>query len=98
MSALTPPASAEPVAAEARSRDGTRIGYLRLGKGPGLVFSHGSLTTGEDWLQVASRLTDRFSCYVMSRRGRGRSAARPAHSLERECDNISGADRRAAWP
>src|SRR5690606_30206164 len=70
-------------------RDGTRIGYLRLGEGPGLVFSHGSLTTGDDWLPVASRLADRFTCYVMSRRGRGRSAAGPAHSLERECEDIA---------
>ena len=32
------------------SVDGTRIGYLELGSGPGIVFVHGSLEAGDDTL------------------------------------------------
>lgn len=72
-----------------RSADGTRIGFLKLGSGPGLVFCHGSLSTGHDWLPVATRLADRFTCYVMSRRGRGRSDEAPDRSLDREIEDIT---------
>lgn len=83
------PASAEVEAGEVRSADGTCIGYLRLGSGRGLVISHGSLTIGEDWLPVAGRLADRFACFVISRRGHGRSGAGRSQSLERECEDIA---------
>lgn len=72
-----------------RSADGTSIGFLRIGTGPGLVYSHGSLSNGEEWLPVAERLADRFTSYVMSRRGRGRSEAGASHSLDKECEDIT---------
>jgi hypothetical protein len=33
----------------AHSADGTPIGYVKLGTGPGLVIVHGSVTTGDEW-------------------------------------------------
>src|SRR5699024_9440507 len=70
------------------SADGTRIAYTRTGSGPALVLCHGSLSTGYEWLPVAQRLADRFTCYVMTRRGRGRSGTGAAYALQHECDDI----------
>jgi pimeloyl-ACP methyl ester carboxylesterase len=74
--------------AEAESIDGTRIGLLALGSGPPLVFVHGGLTTGDEWRPVAAALADRFTCLIMSRRGRGRSGDAAAYSLDKECQDI----------
>jgi pimeloyl-ACP methyl ester carboxylesterase len=71
------------------SLDGTRIGYLQLGSGPGIVFVHGSLGVGDEWLQVADLLADRFTCYLMDRRGRGRSDDAGSYSLGTECADIA---------
>ena len=71
------------------SVDGTRIGYLELGSGPGIVFVHGSLGVGDEWLQVANLLADRFTCYLMDRRGRGRSGNAERYSLDTECADIA---------
>jgi pimeloyl-ACP methyl ester carboxylesterase len=79
------------------SADGTRIGYLELGSGPGIVFVHGSLGTGDKWLHVAHELADGCTCYLMDRRGRGRSGDARGYSLETECEDI-GAVLGAAGP
>lgn len=71
------------------SVDGTRIGYLELGSGPGIVFVHKSLGVGDEWLQVATLLSDRFTCYLMDRRGRGRSGDADKYSLDTECADIA---------
>lgn len=71
-----------------RSADGTSIGFLKLGTGPGLVIVHGSLTTGDEWVPVASLLADRFTCFLMDRRGRGRSGDDPQYSLSKEAEDI----------
>src|SRR5262245_51921839 len=55
------------------SRDGTTIGYRRLGDGPGLVILHGSLSTGYYHLQLAQALADDFTVYLPDRRGFGLS-------------------------
>jgi len=71
-----------------RSADGTQVGFLKLGSGPAIVFVHGSLTTGEQWLPVASGLAEGFTCYLMDRRGRGRSGDSQDYSLSKECEDI----------
>lgn len=55
------------------SRDGTRIGYLRLGNGPALVLLHGSMETARSHTQLADALADEFTVYLPDRRGRGLS-------------------------
>jgi pimeloyl-ACP methyl ester carboxylesterase len=72
----------------ARSPDGTPIGYLKLGSGPAVVIVHGALCTHEEWMAVARELADRFTCYVMDRRGRGLSGDAPDYSVERELADI----------
>ena len=80
--------SSQPEERVARSADGTPIGFLKFGSGPSLVFVHGSVNTGEEWLQVATAMAEQFTCYVMDRRGRGRSGDAAAYSLDRECEDI----------
>ena len=71
------------------SADGTRIGYLRAGEGPAVVFVHGSISTHTDWMRVARLLAGQFTCYSMDRRGRGRSGhGEGPYSMERECEDI----------
>lgn len=81
-----------------RSKDGTRIGFARFGKGPGIVFVHGSISGRRDWFRVAEALADRFTCYLMDRRGRGLSEFGNAdYSIEREHEDIA-AVLKAAGP
>lgn len=40
------------------SRDGTRIGYLRVGRGPAVVLLHGSSESARSHTQLASALAD----------------------------------------
>jgi pimeloyl-ACP methyl ester carboxylesterase len=56
------------------SRDGTRIGYLRVGRGPAVVLLHGSNESARSHTQLALALADTFTVYLPDRRGRGMSA------------------------
>lgn len=71
-----------------RSQDGTRIGYMELGNGPGLVFVHGSISSHADWMPVAKILSRHFTCMVMDRRGRGLSDDHSAYAIEREYEDV----------
>jgi pimeloyl-ACP methyl ester carboxylesterase len=55
------------------SRDGTRIGYRRMGEGPGIVLLHGGLQTGWNFMNLGAALSDTFTIYIPDRRGRGLS-------------------------
>ena len=83
-----PPAAV--VEGSVHSTDGTRICYRRLGHGPAAVFVHGSVSTNTDWMPVARLLADRFTCFVMDRRGRAKSGEGIGHySIEREYEDIT---------
>ncbi len=57
------------------SADGTEIAGRVHGQGPPLVLVHGRLEDGElSWGALRPLLTDRFTCYAMSTRGRDLSA------------------------
>jgi pimeloyl-ACP methyl ester carboxylesterase len=69
--------------------DGVTIGGTVHGQGPPLVFIHGSQGDGDtDWQALLPHLTDRFACYLPSRRGRGSSGDHPDHSIGRMVDDI----------
>ncbi len=71
------------------SADGTRIGFGRVGEGTvPLVLVHGALSTGRSWMRVARALAGAATCYVMDRRGRGRSDDRAEYALEREIEDV----------
>jgi pimeloyl-ACP methyl ester carboxylesterase len=71
------------------SADGTRIGCVSMGRGPAVVIVHGSIASAADWFEVATHLAPHFACYLMDRRGRGRSdVGVEPYSIEREYEDI----------
>ncbi|WP_430781550.1 alpha/beta fold hydrolase [Actinoplanes sp. G11-F43] len=86
---------------EVSSRDGTRIGYLRRGTGPGLVLVQGAMGTAHHFTDLAEALAADFTVYLPDRRGRGMSP-RPydgGHHIARDVEDLdallaaTGADR-----
>jgi pimeloyl-ACP methyl ester carboxylesterase len=59
------------------SKDGTSIGYLRLGEGPAVVLLHGSMESARSHIGLALALADAFTVYLPDRRGRGMSGPYP---------------------
>src|SRR5215470_4904784 len=51
------------------SKDGTRIVYRRLGRGPGIVILHGAMESAQSHMQLAKGLADAFTVYLPERRG-----------------------------
>ena len=74
-----------------RSKDGTRIGFSKIGTGPAVVIVHESLATGASWRQVAELLANTFTCFVLNRRGRATSGDAPHYSIEHEYEDIQAA-------
>lgn len=74
-----------------RSADGTEVAGRIRGEGPPLVLVHGGLSDGEQaWDPLLPSLEARFTCYLISTRGRGLSAE-PAdgdYSLERLVEDV----------
>ena len=72
------------------SADGAEIAGRVHGQGPALVLVHGAFGDGEfAWDELLPRLTDRFTCYTPSARGRGLSAEHPDHSPPRVDEDIT---------
>jgi pimeloyl-ACP methyl ester carboxylesterase len=72
------------------SRDTTRIAFWRSGEGPPLVLVHGATADHTTtWRYVLPELEHRFTVYAMDRRGRGGSGDGPAHSIEREAEDVA---------
>jgi pimeloyl-ACP methyl ester carboxylesterase len=66
------------------SADGTEIAGRVRGQGPALVLVHGGIGDGDvAWEALLPHLTDRFTCYLPSTRGRGLSSDHPDHSPAR---------------
>jgi pimeloyl-ACP methyl ester carboxylesterase len=90
----------EPVAGSVTSRDGTRIGYLKIGQGPAVVLLHGSFESARSHLGLARGLASSYTCYLPDRRGRGMSGPYPAdYGIRTEVEDLeailaeSGAQR-----
>lgn len=72
------------------SHDGTVIAYHSLGHGPGLVVVGGVLSSGADYLALATKLAEAYEVHVMERRGRhGSGPQRADHSIEDECADVA---------
>jgi pimeloyl-ACP methyl ester carboxylesterase len=72
------------------SRDGTTIGYRRLGSGPGVVLLHGAMESGQSHLQLAEKLAAGFTVYLPDRRGRGLSGPFGSdYSVAREVEDLN---------
>lgn len=83
------------------SLDGSRIGFLRRGSGPGLVLVQGAGGTAYNYRELARALSPNFTVYTPDRRGRGLSA-KPydsGHDIARDVEDVdavlaeTGADR-----
>jgi pimeloyl-ACP methyl ester carboxylesterase len=72
------------------SADGTEIAGRVRGRGPALVLVHGGIGDGDvAWEALLPHLTDRFTCYLPSTRGRGRSSDHPDHSPARLEEDVT---------
>ncbi|KQU45878.1 hydrolase [Rhodococcus sp. Leaf278] len=71
------------------SADGTSLGVRCLGSGSPVVIVHGSISTAESWMQVASQLAIYHRVFVLDRRGRGRSGDAPKYTLGTEAADIA---------
>ena len=71
------------------SKDGTSIGYLRLGQGPAVVLLHGSMESARSHTRLALALADAFTVYLPDRRGRGMSGPYlPGYGIRTEVDDL----------
>ena len=71
------------------SRDGTTIAFWRSGHGPPLLLVHGGLSDRTTWNLVRPAFEERFTVYVINRRGREGSGASREHELEREFEDVA---------
>jgi pimeloyl-ACP methyl ester carboxylesterase len=72
------------------SVDGTRIGYRRLGQGPGVILLHGGVNGSQHMLKLGRALADAFTVYLPDRRGRGMSSTYgPAYNIQREDEDLA---------
>src|ERR687898_924395 len=72
------------------SADGTEIAGRVRGRGPALVLTHGGIGDGDiAWEALLPHLTDRFTYYLPSTRGRGLSADNPDHSPPRLEEDVA---------
>ena len=70
------------------SKDGTRIGYDRLGEGPPVALvSGGSVDRGSN-APLAELLSASFTVFNYDRRGRGPSGDIPPYAVQREIEDI----------
>ena len=71
------------------SGDGTEIVGRVVGRGPPLVLLHGGVFCGETaWEGMLPHLTDRFTCFLPSTRGKGLSAHADEYSLQRQLEDV----------
>ena len=79
------------------SKDGTRIGYTRVGSGPPVVLVDGALCHRAfgPLTAVAKELAAGFSVYTYDRRGRGESGNTPPFAPAREIDDLDAVIREA---
>lgn len=74
---------------EATTTDGVVLRGTVHGQGPPLVFWHGAYGDGDlDWTALLPHLSDRFTCYLPSWRGRGRSDEHGDLSYGRRVDDV----------
>ncbi len=81
------------------AEDGTPIVGSVHGTGPALVLVHGAVADGgSEWAELLPHLTDRFTCYVPSLRGRGRSGDHPDHSRQARLQDVVAFVRSIGGP
>jgi pimeloyl-ACP methyl ester carboxylesterase len=72
-----------------KSGDGTFIAFERRGHGPPLVMVHGATVDHTRWGGVVGALAERFTLFMMDRRGRGASGDTAPYAIEREFEDVA---------
>ena len=70
------------------SKDGTKIAYDKLGKGPAIILVIGALASRSDHAKLAELLSRDFTVYNYDRRGRGDSGDTKPTAVKREIEDI----------
>ncbi|MCR8644237.1 alpha/beta hydrolase [Paenibacillus sp. N1-5-1-14] len=70
------------------SKDGTQIGFTKIGEGPALLLVPAALATHQDTAQLAEHLSSQYTVYSYDRRGRGQSTDTAPYAVEREIEDI----------
>lgn len=55
------------------TEEGVKIGYRKIGQGPGLILLHGGLQSSLNFTDLAKAMSGDFTIYIPDRRGRGLS-------------------------
>jgi len=73
-----------------RSADGTRVGFLSQGRGPGLVLIQGAMGTAPHYSELAGCLGSHFTVHSLDRRGRGMSSHSydAGHTVARDVEDV----------
>ena len=72
------------------SADDTKIGYTKLGTGPGLILAQGAMSSAANYSELAEALACSFTVLVPDRRGRGISphCYQPTHSVDQDVEDV----------
>ncbi|KAJ1568375.1 hypothetical protein HK405_002595 [Cladochytrium tenue] len=75
----------------ATSADGTRIGFLSQGSGPGIALIQGAMADVHAYSALATSLAPVFTVHRIERRGRGLSPRpySPTHDIARDVEDIA---------
>ena len=73
------------------SRDGTRIGYLQNGSGPGVVLVQGAMGDARNYQELAAALSPFLTVHRADRRGRGMSPKpyEAGHDIARDVEDVA---------
>jgi pimeloyl-ACP methyl ester carboxylesterase len=72
------------------SRDGTRIAFTKMGRGPAVILVDGAFCYRENGPapELAPLLAEHYTVYAYDRRGRGDSSDTPPYAIAREVDDL----------
>jgi pimeloyl-ACP methyl ester carboxylesterase len=71
------------------SKDSTNIRYRRMGRGPGVVVLHGTMSSGANHTQLAEALARAFTVFVPDRRTLGlRGRDNGEYSIQKEVEDL----------
>lgn len=77
------------------SKDGTKIGYRKMGSGPGIILLHGGINASQHLMKLGTLLSDEFTAYIPDRRGRGLSGPiGNNYSIEREDEDLDALSKK----
>jgi pimeloyl-ACP methyl ester carboxylesterase len=74
---------------QARSADGTAVGWQRSGAGPTAILLHGTSAERSSWALAGGYLRDDLTLVAVDRRGRGRSGPGKPYAFAREVEDVA---------